>query len=89
VPLVGDSRRWAAGAIMLLGVGTCALGSPGRGTATKVLAGLGSLALLLALVSLATGSLTSLSVLVADIVVLWAVATLRHLAHGHGTPLPA
>jgi hypothetical protein len=26
--LIGDSRRWAAGAIWLLGIATCAQGSP-------------------------------------------------------------
>jgi hypothetical protein len=36
--LIGDSRRWAAAAITLLGVTTCGLGSPGKGKATKFLA---------------------------------------------------
>jgi hypothetical protein len=76
--LVGDSHRWAAGVIFVLGVLTCGLGSPGRGTTTRVLATLGMLALLLAVLALATGSLTPLSLLVIDIVVLWAVSTLRH-----------
>ena len=80
--LVGDSHRWAAGVIAILGVVTCGLGSPGRGAAMKLLATLGVLALLLALLAVATGSLTPLSLLVADIVVLWAASTLRHLGHG-------
>jgi hypothetical protein len=87
VPLIGSSHRWAAVAIVLLGAQTCALGSPGRDIATKVLIVLGSVALLLALVALATGSLTPLSLLVVDIVVLWAVATLRHNRHAPGTPV--
>src|SRR6266511_2685059 len=69
--LIGGSHRWAAGAVALLGIATCGLGSPGKGGATKLLATLGVLAL-------ATGSLTALSLLVADIVVLWAASTLRH-----------
>lgn len=80
--LVGDSRRWAAGVIFALGVVTCGLGSPGRGTATRLLATLGAVALVLAVVALATGSLTPLSLLVVDIVLLWAASTVRHVGHG-------
>jgi hypothetical protein len=76
--LVGDSHRWAAGAIMLLGGMTCGLGSPRKGRMTKVLATLGIAALVLAMLAIATGSLTPLSLLVVDIVVLWAVSTFRH-----------
>jgi hypothetical protein len=81
VPLVGESRRWAAGAIFLLGSMTCGLGSPGKGAATKLLAVLGVAALVLGVLAVATGSLTPLSLLVVDVVALWAVSTLRH-AHG-------
>ena len=81
VPLVGDSRRSAAGAILLLGVMTCGLGSPGKDRATKVLAMLGVAAFVLGAVAVATGSLTPLSLLVVDMVALWAVATLRHARH--------
>jgi hypothetical protein len=76
--LVGGSHRWAAGAIFLLGIATCGLGSPEKGRATKLLATLGVFAFLLAALALATGSLTALSLLVVDIVVLWAASTLRH-----------
>jgi hypothetical protein len=76
--LVGESHRWAAGAIFLLGVATCGLGSPDEGRATKLLAALGVFAFLLAAGALATGSLTALSLLVGDIVVLWVASTLRH-----------
>jgi hypothetical protein len=76
--LIGDSHRWAAGAIMVLGSMTCGLGSPSRGRATKLLAVLGIAALVLAVLAIATGSLTPLSLLVVDIVVLWAVSTFRH-----------
>lgn len=82
--LVGDSRRWAAGVITLVGAVTCSLGSPEKGSATKWLAALGVLALILAVVALGTGSLTALSLLMADIVALWALSTTRHvLDMGH------
>jgi len=89
VPLIGDSHRWAAGAIMLLGAATCPLGSPGRGLTTKLCATLGAIALLLAVLALATGSLTPLSLLVVDIVVLWAISTLRHALRAPHEPIPA
>jgi hypothetical protein len=79
--LVGDSHRWAAGVILLLGVVTCGLGSPGHGAATRLLAMLGVLALVLGVVAIVTASLTPLSLLVVDIVVLWALSTLRHVGH--------
>ena len=85
--LVGDSRRWAAGAIFLLGALTCGQGSPDRGIASKVCAGLGILALALAITALVTDSLTPLSLLVADIVVLWAITTLRHAFHEPHAPV--
>src|SRR5689334_6388932 len=69
--LIGGSHRWAAGAITLLGVLTCGLGSPGKDGATKVLAVLGMAAGALAVWALAAGSLTALSLLTADMVVLW------------------
>src|SRR5918911_542032 len=78
VPLVGDSHRWAAGAITLLGIATCGQGSPDRGRPSRLLMTLGVAAFVLAAVALATGSLTPLSLLVADIVVLWALSTIRH-----------
>ena len=76
--LVGGSHRWAAAAIFLLGSMTCGLGSPSKDRATKFLAALGIAALVLAVVAIATGSLTPLSLLVVDIVALWAVSTFRH-----------
>ena len=87
--LVGGSHRWAAGAIALLGIGACGLGSPGRGVTTKLLGALGALALVLAVLAIATGSLTALSLLVVDIVLLWAVSTLRHVLGTPHRPLPA
>jgi hypothetical protein len=85
--LVGDSHRWAAGVILLLGVVTCALGSPGDGSAARLSATLGVLALLLGIVALATASLTALSLLAVDIVVLWALSTRRHVGHRPGVSL--
>ena len=87
--LVGDSHRWAAAVISVLGIATCALGSPGEGRATKLLAVLGAAALVLAILAIATGSLTPLSLLVADIVVLWAASTWRHTRHTTHSPLTA
>lgn len=82
--LIGDSHRWAAGAISLLGVATCGQGSPDKGPGRMFLAALGMLATVLAVVAIATGSLTPLSLLVVDIVLLWALSTSRHVfAHGH------
>jgi hypothetical protein len=80
--LVGDSRRWAAGVILVLGCATCGQGSPDKGRASKFLAALGILAFALAIVAIVTGSLTPLSLLVADIVLLWALSTFRHALHG-------
>jgi hypothetical protein len=86
VPLIGDSHRWAAGAIALLGIGTCGQGSPDGGRASKLLATLGVLALVLAVLAIATGSLTLLSLLVVDIVALWALSTTRHAIHAPHAP---
>jgi hypothetical protein len=54
---------------------------------TKVLATLGVLAL--AVLAIATASLTPLSLLVVDIVVLWALSTLRHAWHVPRKAVPA
>ena len=89
VPLIGDSHRWAAGAITLLGLATCALGSPGRGTATRLLATLGVAALILAVLAVVTASLTPLSLLVVVIVALWAVSTVRHVVSETHKPIAA
>jgi hypothetical protein len=70
VPLVGDSHRWAAAVILVLGILACGPGSPGDRAAAKVLAPLGVLALVLGLVALPTGSLTVLTLLVVDVVAL-------------------
>ena len=87
--LVGGSHRWAAGAIALIGISTCGLGSPGQDRGRKMMALLGIAAVPLAAVAIATGSLTPLSLLVLDIVLLWAGSTLRHLLHRGGRPVHA
>jgi hypothetical protein len=80
VPLVGDSRRWAAVVVLLLGVGACGRGEPQRDArSAKVPMALGVIALALGVLAIATGSLTALSLLVLDTVLLWVVATARHL----------
>ena len=76
--LIGGSHRWAAGAILLLGSFACGLGSPGKDAVTKILAVLGIAAAVLAVLALVTGSLTPLSLLTLDIVLLWAASMARH-----------
>jgi len=78
VPLIGASHRWAAGAVALLGILTCGLGSREPGRSATLPSVLGTAALVLSAVAIATGSLTALSLLVLDIVLLWALSTLRH-----------
>ena len=93
--LIGSSHRSAAVAVTLLGVATCALGSASEelskgsrpGTAVMALAGVGAVAGVLAIVAVATGSLTALSLLVLSIVVLWAGSTLRHAWHPTHHPI--
>jgi hypothetical protein len=79
VPLVGDSHRWAAGAIGVLGIAACTRGKPADGVPTTVLAILGVVAAVLFAAALWTASLTPLSLLAADVVVLWVLATARHI----------
>lgn len=81
--LVGDSHRWAAGVIVALGAFTCGLGSPGKDTATRILAVLGMGAAVLGVAAIVTGSLTVLALLTLDIVVLWAASMLRHTRRAH------
>jgi hypothetical protein len=86
-PLVGDSRRWAAAVVLVLGIGGCALGSPGKGVVTRVLAALGVLAAVLGVLALVTGSLTALSLLVLVVVLLWAASTVGHALHPPARPI--
>jgi hypothetical protein len=84
--LASDSRRWAAGFITLFGVLSCALGET-TGRMSKLLAGLGIVAVALAIVAIATGSLTALSLLVVDDVALWALSTARHYSPEFHAPV--
>jgi hypothetical protein len=80
--LIGGSHRWAAGTIGILGMATCSLGEKGKGAMVRLLAVLGTIALALFVWAIVTGSLTPLSLLVVDIVLLWVASTVRHLAGG-------
>lgn len=76
VPLIGDSHRWAAAVILVLGVGACSTGA--RRVTSTLFSVLGGAAFVFAALALITGSLTPLSLLVADMAVMWLVTTLRH-----------
>jgi hypothetical protein len=85
VPLVGDSHRWAAAVIMALGIGACSVGAA---RVNSTLFGvLGAAAFVFGVLALVTGSLTPLSLLVADMVVMWALTTFRHAHTPPGRPV--
>ena len=85
VPLIGDSHRWAAAVIMAIGIATCAVG--GRRVDSALFGVLGTAAFVLGVLALITGSLTPLSLLVADMVVMWALTTFRHAHTAQGRPV--
>ena len=85
VPLVGDSHRWAAAVIMALGIGACSVGA--KRVNSALFGVLGGAAFVFGLLALITGSLTPLSLLVADMVVMWALTTLRHAHSPPGRPV--
>ena len=85
VPLIGDSHRWAAAVILVLGVGACATGA--RRITSTLFSVLGGAAFVFGALALITGSLTPLSLLVADMVVMWALTTLRHAHAPPGRPI--
>jgi hypothetical protein len=85
--LIGGSHRWAAGAIGILGLGCCALGSRKKTAMTPVLMLLGIAALALFVVAVVTGSLTPLSLLVAAIVLLFLVSTFEHVGEVRHRPV--
>jgi hypothetical protein len=76
VPLVGDSHRWAAAVIMTLGIATCSVGA--NRVNSVLFAVLGGAAVVFGVLALVTSSLTLLSLLVADMVMMWALTTFRH-----------
>jgi fatty acid desaturase len=81
VYLVGDSNRWAIGAIAILGMLACGMGATQERAAlmTLLLSAIGIAALVFVIVGLANGSQTMLALLTLATVVLWAASTLRHL----------
>ena len=85
VPLVGDSYRWAAAVIMALGLAACSVGA--KRVNSALFAILGGAAFVFGVLALITGSLTPLSLLVADMVVMWALTTLRHAYGAPGRPV--
>jgi hypothetical protein len=89
VPLIGDSHRWAAVAIIVLGLAAGALSSPGKDPRSYVLAGLVVAAFLFAVIALATGSLAPLVLLVVATLALIADSTGRHVRHGRGRTVAA
>jgi hypothetical protein len=92
VPLL-TSNRWAAGAILVLGMGMCMLGQANTGAGEPGVTALGALgvaALVLAILALATGAQWALAFLALATLVLWAGSTLRHAARPvHRPPHPA
>jgi hypothetical protein len=85
VPLIGDSHRWAAAAILGLGIGACAVGA--RRMNSPLFGLLGGAAFLLGAAGVITGSLTAISLLAADIVAMWALATFGHAHTPPGRPV--
>ena len=81
VPLVGDSDRGAATVIMALGIGACSVGA--KRVDSALFGVLGAVAFVFGVLALVTRSLTPLSLLVADMVVMWALTTFRH---AHSSP---
>jgi membrane-bound ClpP family serine protease len=76
VPLVGDSHRWAAAVILALGIGACSVGA--KRVNSPLFGVLGAAAFVFGVLALVTGSLTPLSLVVADMVLMWAISTFRH-----------
>ena len=87
VPLIGDSRRWAAVVILLLGLAAGTLSAPGADSRSYALATFVLVAFLFAVLALATGSLVPLALLVGAILALIVTSTGRHVRHGRGGPI--
>ena len=84
--LIGDSRRWTAGLLVLLGAATFALVA--RHVGTTAFVSLGIVAAALAGLAFWTASLTPLSLLAATIVLVWAVAVMRDITGVCRGPVP-
>jgi hypothetical protein len=89
VPLIGDSHRWAAAAIVVLVAAAYLLGEPLEGWHEPVVASLGIVAFALGILALATGSLVFLWMLVATIIAIRVGLTVRHVRHGGHESLSA
>jgi hypothetical protein len=87
LPVIGDSRRWAAGAILVLGMAACSRGTHARGSMSVLPSVLGVAALVLGVAAIWTASMRSLSLLIADVVLLWVVSTWRHAVRLSGRPV--
>jgi membrane-bound ClpP family serine protease len=85
VPPVGDSHRWAAAVIMASGIGACSVGA--KRVNSALFGVLGAAAFVLGVLALVTGSLTPLSLLVADMVLMWALTTFLHANSPPGRPV--
>ena len=91
VPLL-TSNRWAAGAMLALGMGMCSLGraADDRTLGVAILAVLGVAALALVVIALWTNAQWALALLALDTIVLYAGSTLRHaVEHPTHRPHPA
>jgi hypothetical protein len=75
--LIGDSRRWTAGLLSVLGIAIFALAS--RHVSGFVLGSLLLIGTVFAVIAFWTASLTPLSLLATTIVVVWAIAVFRDL----------
>ena len=84
--LIGGSHRWAAGAILVLGMGTCSLGSPDRSTRGQAARDARRARARARRARARDGSLIPLALLVVDFVLLWAVSTFRHGRHAPQAP---
>ena len=84
--LIGDSRLWTAGLLVVLGSATFALVA--RHVGARALFALGIAAVVLAALAFWTASLTPLSLLAATIVVAWAVAAVRDISEVCSGPQP-
>lgn len=83
-PLI-SGYRWATLVLLVLGIGMCALSSatPGAGgTYTTIASGLGIVAFILIIAGFIFGTKTIFLATTGVIILLWAIATFRHLIGG-------
>lgn len=85
IPLIGAHHRWAAAVILALGIAACSVGA--RRVVSAPFTVLGAAAFVFGVIALIDGSLTMLSLLVADMLVMWALTTFRHAHAPPGRPI--